>query len=99
MTRLAVWPSSTNVFEPSSVYPSPDEVAVIVMPASSQRPLSSVKATGGDRLAARDARQEELFACSSPEWRMALAASTTVEKYGAASSRRPISSSTTASST
>ena len=39
------------------------------------------------------------LAASSPEWRMALAASATVEKYGAASRARPISSRTTMSST
>ena len=45
MIRSAVWPSSTNIFVPLSVQPSPFFVAVMVMPASSHLPDGSVKAT------------------------------------------------------
>ena len=84
---------------PSRLHPSPACWACIVMPSSSQRPLSSVKAKRGDRLAAGDPRRYSALALSSPEASRAFAASATVEKYGAHSSERPISSSTTTSST
>ena len=71
----------------------------MVMPASSQRPLSSVKASVA--MVSPDAipGSNSALAASSPEWMRVLAASTTVEKNGAHSSARPISSRTTMSST
>ena len=97
--RSAVWPSSTNIFSPLIFQLSPSLVAVASMPCSSQRPLASVRArvamVSPEAMPGRSA----FLAASSPLWRMVLAASTTVEKYGAHSSARPISSSTTISST
>ena len=80
-TRMisAVWPSTTYILVPSSVYPSPDAVAVMVMPASSHLPLSSVNATVAT-VPAGDLGEKLAFARSSPEWIKALAASTTLEK-------------------
>ena len=97
--RLATWPSSTNIFVPSMVQPSPDFVAVASMPAWSHLPLASVKASVAMVSPEAMPGSSSFLAASSPEWRRALVARTTVEKNGAASRARPISSSTTVSST
>ena len=96
--RSAMWPSSTNILVPLMTQPSPCLVAVAVMPSSSHRPFSSVNASVA--IVSPDAMpgRSSFFAASSPECTMVLAASTTDEKYGAASRARPISSSTTMSS-
>ncbi len=98
MIRLATWPSSTNIFEPVSVQLSPDWVAGSVMPSSSQRPLSSVKASVA--MVSPDAMpgRNSFLAASSPDCSSAVVASTAEEKNGAHSSERPISSSTMPSS-
>ncbi|MEZ5374275.1 MAG: hypothetical protein R2704_16430 [Microthrixaceae bacterium] len=84
---------------PLSVWPSPEAVASISMPDSSQRPFSSVNATVA--IVSPEAMPGRYFALasSSPECSSALAARATVEKNGAHSSRRPISSKMTHSST
>ena len=72
----------------------------VVMPASSHLPDRLGERQRGDRLAGRRCPGGSSFlAASSPECSSVLAASTTVEKYGAHSSARPISSSTMPSST
>ncbi len=43
-TKSAMWPSNTYIFVPDRVHPSPAAEASMVMPPSSHRPLSSVKA-------------------------------------------------------
>ncbi len=98
-TRSAVWPSSTNDLVPEIFQPSPSAVAVASMPDSSHRPFGSVKASVA--IVSPDAMpgSSAFLAASSPECSSVLAASTTVEKYGAHSRARPISSSTTVSST
>ena len=98
-TRSAMWPSSTYILVPVRVQPSPSAVASMAMPASSHFPLSSVKASVAmvDPEAMPGSRSAR--ASSSPEWMSVLAANTTVEKNGAHSSARPISSMTTMSST
>ena len=98
MINPAVWPSSTNIFVPSMVQPSPALVAVAVMPDSSHLPLGSVKASVAIVSPEAMPGRSSFLAASSPEWSSVCAASTTDEKYGAHSSRRPISSSTTTSS-
>ena len=40
-----MWPSSTKLLIPSSRKPPPAGVAVVSMPAASQRPFGSVKAS------------------------------------------------------
>ena len=45
MMRLAVCPSSTNIFVPVRVQPSPLGLASMVMPLSSHLPDGSVKAS------------------------------------------------------
>ena len=94
--QSAVCPSITNILVPLSV---PSAPAVSVTPASSQRPFSSVKATVAIVAPEAMAGRYLALASSEPAWISVLAASTTVEKNGAHSSARPISSSTTVSST
>jgi len=71
----------------------------MVMPSASHRPLSSVKARVAIVSPLAMPGSSSFLAASSPECRIVFAASATVEKYGAHSSARPISSSTTTSST
>ena len=99
MTRSAVWPSITNIFVPFSTQPSPCCVASMVMPLSSHLPDGSVKASVAMVSPAAMPGRKSFLAASSPLCSSVLAARTTVEKYGAHSSARPISSSTTPSST
>ncbi len=96
---LAVWPSITNIFVPSSVHESPEPLASIVMPDASHLPLGSVNASAAT--VSPDAMPGSSSPCcaSVPAFMIALAARHTVEKYGAHSSTRPISSSTMPSST
>ena len=98
-SRLATWPSSTNIFVPLMVHPSPDWVAVASMPASSHLPFGSVKASVA--IVSPDAMPGRcsFLAASSPAWSRVVVASTADEKYGAHRSARPISSRTTVSST
>jgi len=84
---------------PEIFHESPSAVAVASMPDSSQRPFGSVKARVAMVSPLAMPGSSSFLAASSPEWRMALAARATVENYGAVSSARPISSSTTISST
>ena len=98
ISRFAVCPSSTKDLVPLSVHASPDFVAVALMPCSSQRPFSSVKATVAMVSPEAMPGSRSFLAASSPEWISVLAASTTDEKYGAHRRARPISSSTTMSS-
>ena len=98
--RSAVWPSSTNDLVPEIFQVSPSLVAVASMPDSSQRPFGSVKARVA--MVSPEAMPGQVgrpWPRRHREWISVLAASTTVEKYGAHSSARPISSSTTMSST
>ena len=99
MTRSAVWPSSTYILTPSSRHDPLSAVAAMVMPGSSQRPFCSVKASVA--LVSPEAMPGRwaCLAASSPQCIRVLAASTAEEKYGAHSSARPISSSTTTCST
>ena len=99
MMRSAVWPSSTNILVPVSLQLSPSSVAVASMPLSSHLPLGSVKARVAIVSPEAMPGRCSFLAASSPECSSVLAASTTVEKYGAHSRARPISSSTTMSST
>jgi hypothetical protein len=96
--RCARWPSRTYAFTPSSVQSSPARVAVVAMPASSQRPDASASASVAIVSPLAMPGRCSFFAASSPECSSVLAASTTVEKNGAQSRRRPISSRTTVSS-
>ncbi len=75
-----MWPSSTNILVPDRVQPSPDEVAVTVMPSSSQRPFSSVKARVAMVSPEAMPGSRSFLAASSPACSSVLAASTTVEK-------------------
>ncbi len=97
--RSAVWPSRTYSFSPVSVQLSPEPLASRVTPASSQRPDASARATVAmvDPLAIPG--RYSFLAASSPDTSSRLAARATLEKYGAHSRARPISSSTTISST
>jgi hypothetical protein len=99
MIRPAVWPSSTNIFVPFSLKPSPAGVASMVMPLSSHLPDSSVKARVAMSSPEAICGRNSFLAASSPACRRVLVARATVEKYGAQRRRRPISSSTTVSST
>ncbi len=69
------------------------------MPASSQRPDGSVKATVAFVSPDAIPGSSSFLAASSPDSSSVLAASTTLEKNGAHSRARPISSSTTPNST
>ena len=80
MMRSAMWPSSTNIFVPLSFQASPSAVAVASMPASSHRPLGSVNARVAIVSPEAMPGRISFLAASSPEWRTALAASTTEEK-------------------
>jgi hypothetical protein len=70
-----------------------------VTPDSSQRPFSSVNATVAFVAPEAMPGRYSFLASSLPAWSSALLASATVEKNGAHSSARPISSRTTMSST
>ena len=69
------------------------------MPDSSQRPFSSVKATVAIVSPEAIPGRYSAFAAASSDCNSALAARATVEKNGAHSRRRPISSKITHSST
>ena len=69
------------------------------MPLSSHLPLGSVKASVAIVSPEAMPGRCSFLAASSPAWSSVLVASTAEEKYGAHSSARPISSSTTVSST
>ena len=99
MISVAVLPSSTNIFVPVSVQSLPEPVASIVMPASSHLPDGSVNASVAIVSPLAMPGRSSFLAASSPDCSSVLAASTTVEKYGAHSRARPISSSTMPSST
>ena len=71
----------------------------MVMPLSSHLPLSSVKASVAISSPEAICGRSSFLAASSPACSSVLVARATVEKYGAHSRRRPISSSTTVSST
>src|SRR6476646_4169246 len=95
----AVKPSITNIFSPDSLNSPPTfSDASIVMPAASHLPEGSVNASAA--IVSPDAMpgSNACFSASVPAARIAPAASTTEEKYGAHSSTRPISSSTMPSS-
>ena len=102
-----MWPSSTYILVPSSLQapapfepePEPEPDAAMAMPDSSQRPLSSVKASAPRRRPEAMSGRWALRASSSSQDSRALAASTTDEKYGAHSRARPISSNTMTCST
>ncbi len=78
--RLAVWPSSTYIFVPSRVHESPEPVACMVMPASSQRPFSSVNARVARVSPDAMPGSSSFLASSSPLCSSVLAASTHDEK-------------------
>ncbi len=78
--------------------PSPLAVASAVMPDSSHLPDGSVKASVAIVSPLAMPGRYAFLAASSPDCSSVLAASTTVEKNGAHSSARPISSSTMPSS-
>ena len=71
----------------------------MVIPAASHFPDGSVKARVAIVSPEAIPGRSSAFCSSVPALRMALAARQTVEKNGAQSSARPISSSTTTSST
>ena len=77
----------------------PDSVASIVMPVTSHFPFGSVNASVAIVSPLAMPGSSASFCASVPAFRIAFAASTTDEKYGAHSSTRPISSSTMPSST
>ncbi len=84
---------------PSSVYSLPLPFASSVMPSASHFPFGSVNARVAIVSPLAMPGSSAAFSSSLPAFRIALAASTTVEKYGAHSSARPCSSSTMPSST
>ncbi|CAB4760721.1 unannotated protein [freshwater metagenome] len=94
----AVWPSSTNIFVPLKVKLEPEPLACIVMPASSHLPDGSTDARVAVVSPLAMAGRYFFFAASSPDCIKVFAANTTVEKNGAQSNERPISSRTTPNS-
>ncbi len=79
-TRLALWPSITNILWPSSFHSAPWRVAASVIPSMSQRPLSSVSARVATVSPEAIPGSRSFLAASSPLDRSALAARATVEK-------------------
>ena len=95
-SRSAVWPSSTKLLVPSSRQVAPDGDAVSAMLAASVLPLSSAKARVAVTVPSARPGSSAFFCSSVPAFRIAVVASAAVEKNGAQSRPRPISSSTMA---
>ena len=99
MIKLAVCPSMTNIFVPDIVKSVPDPLASIVTPDASHLPDGSVTASVAIVSPLAMPGRCAFIAALSPDNNNVLAARTTLEKYGAHNNARPISSSTTPSST